>query len=77
LPGAAVPFTCYVESVAEVPGSDTTYEVVCLHCGQEFQAEPLTGAAARYAGFKCPHCGLLVPYERADEEGALEEAADN
>jgi len=60
--------------VSGVPGRDTTYEVVCLHCGETFQTEPLTGPAARYTGFKCPHCGLLVPFERADDEGAVEPA---
>ena len=31
------------------------------------------GAAERYRGFKCPHCRLFVPYERAEESGLLEE----
>jgi hypothetical protein len=35
----------------------------------------MPGRAARYAGFKCPHCKLFVPFERvadqmADADGA-------
>jgi hypothetical protein len=32
------------------------------------------GAAERYRGFKCPHCKLFVPYERADEQDLVEPA---
>ena len=28
----------------------------------------LEGRAARYRGFKCPHCKLFVPFERAGGE---------
>jgi len=45
-----------------------TYEVECVHCGAPFRAEPLVGATLAQVGFKCPHCGLLVPYERAGAE---------
>lgn len=41
------------------------YEVVCPHCRKEFQAEAIGSQAQR--GFKCPHCRLFVPFERADE----------
>jgi hypothetical protein len=44
------------------------FDVTCPHCGKEFQAELMEGAAPRYQGFKCPHCRLFVPYERADEQ---------
>jgi hypothetical protein len=40
-------------------------EIVCPHCKKPFRGELLAGAAARYQGFKCPHCRLFVPYERA------------
>ena len=43
-----------------------TYEVVCPHCKKPFTAE-LIGDAERQ-GFKCPHCRLFVPYERAETE---------
>jgi len=40
-------------------------EVECPHCHKLFSAELIEGSAARYRGFKCPHCRLFVPYERA------------
>ena len=41
-------------------------EVKCPHCRKTFAAEPMDGGdAARYRGFKCPHCKLFVPLERA------------
>jgi transposase-like protein len=45
-----------------------TYEVVCPHCKKSFTSE-LLGEDARQ-GFKCPHCRLFVPYERAETEEA-------
>jgi phage FluMu protein Com len=44
------------------------FEVECPHCHKTFSAELLEGSAERYRGFKCPHCKLFVPYERADAE---------
>ena len=52
--------------MAEMPAADASYEVICPHCKKPFHAEVLAGSAARYHGFKCPHCKLFVPYERAD-----------
>ena len=50
-----------------------SFEVVCPHCHKTFDAEPLEGGrAARYQGFKCPHCKLFVPFERADEQELVE-----
>jgi phage FluMu protein Com len=49
-----------VGSVAE------SFEVECPHCHRTFAAQLLEGAAARYRGFKCPHCKLFVPAERAE-----------
>jgi DNA-directed RNA polymerase subunit RPC12/RpoP len=40
-------------------------EVVCPHCAKEFTA-PLLSAGAARRGFKCPHCRLFVPQERAE-----------
>jgi DNA-directed RNA polymerase subunit RPC12/RpoP len=40
-------------------------EVVCPHCKKTFSASLLAGAAQRYRGYKCPHCKLFVPAERA------------
>lgn len=58
--------------MAQPPGDGVTYVVRCPHCNKDFQAEPLTGSAARYSGFKCPHCKLFVPFERADEQDRVE-----
>jgi hypothetical protein len=41
-----------------------TIDVVCPHCKKPFRGELIPGAAARYEGFKCPHCRLFVPYAR-------------
>ena len=54
--------------VADEPAQATVYEVSCPHCGKAFREELLSGPAARYHGFKCPHCRLFVPLERASEE---------
>jgi transposase-like protein len=51
----------------ESPAETGSYEVTCPHCSKTFQAELLEGSAARYSGFKCPHCKLFVPVERADD----------
>ena len=53
--------------MAEAPSSESVYEVECPHCHRQFKAELLDGAAARYQGFKCPHCKLFVAYERGAE----------
>jgi hypothetical protein len=58
--------------VADTPELDQRYEVKCPHCQRTFAAEPMAGAAARYSGFKCPHCRLFVPFERAAEADRLE-----
>jgi endogenous inhibitor of DNA gyrase (YacG/DUF329 family) len=51
-----------------VAENENTFEVSCPHCGKPFEAELIEGAASRYEGFKCPHCRLFVPYERADDQ---------
>ena len=43
------------------------YDVVCPHCKKPFKAE-LIGADESRQGFKCPHCRLFVPLERAEVE---------
>jgi DNA-directed RNA polymerase subunit RPC12/RpoP len=43
------------------------YHVVCPHCEKEFDAELLVASSAQGPrGFKCPHCRLFVPVERAE-----------
>jgi phage FluMu protein Com len=49
---------------------DSTHEVECPHCHKTFVAEPIDGGrAARYLGFKCPHCKLFVALQRATDAG--------
>jgi hypothetical protein len=56
------------------PAGSESYEVSCPHCHKSFTAELMSGEAERYRGFKCPHCKLFVPYERADEQDLVEPA---
>jgi hypothetical protein len=42
----------------------TVFAATCPHCRRPFRAELLAGGSAR-RGFKCPHCCLFVPAERA------------
>ncbi len=60
--------------MAELPDAAVSYDVVCPHCGKAFEARPLSGGAARYQGFKCPHCRLFVAYERAEDVAQAERA---
>ena len=46
------------------------FDVECPHCHKSFSAETMEGSAARYRGFKCPHCRLFVPYDRVAEQTA-------
>jgi predicted RNA-binding Zn-ribbon protein involved in translation (DUF1610 family) len=39
-------------------------DVVCVHCRKAFRSEILAPQTEQ-AGFKCPHCGLYMPLERA------------
>jgi endogenous inhibitor of DNA gyrase (YacG/DUF329 family) len=44
------------------------YTVDCPHCHKPFTATVIEGAAARYRGFKCPHCKLFVPASHAADD---------
>ena len=48
-------------------GAGDTVEVVCPHCKKPFTGRLLVGGSERHTGFKCPHCKLIVAYERVDE----------
>jgi len=48
-----------------VVSTESEYEVQCPHCRKPFRAKVIAGSAERYRGFKCPHCRLFVPAERA------------
>ena len=45
------------------------YEVECPHCQKHFKEPLIEGSAQRYRGFKCPHCKLFVPLQRATDTG--------
>ena len=52
------------------------YHVVCPHCSKEFDAELLASESAPGPrGFKCPHCRLFVPIDRAETTQREEPAA--
>jgi hypothetical protein len=58
----------YAEHVGGVTGE--RFDVECPHCHKTFAAEPIEGGrAARYLGFKCLHCKLFVPLQRAKDSG--------
>ena len=56
-----------MDRVSEMPAEEGQYEVVCPHCRKPFQAPLMDGAAARYRGFKCPHCKLFVPAAHGED----------
>ncbi len=57
----------YVQPVSGV-GQERSFEVECPHCHKRFAGAPIEGGrAARYLGFKCPHCRLFVPLQRAND----------
>jgi phage FluMu protein Com len=59
----------YAASVSRVTG-EQNFEIECPHCHKTFEGEPMEGGrAARYLGFKCPHCKLFVPLQRATDAG--------
>jgi DNA-directed RNA polymerase subunit RPC12/RpoP len=45
------------------------FEVECPHCHKRFIAPVMEGSAARYRGFKCPHCRLFVPAAHGEDRG--------
>jgi hypothetical protein len=55
--------------MTQSPTADAVYDVVCPHCKKTFEGRLLSGAAARYQGFKCPHCRLFVPFTRVTGDG--------
>jgi len=46
----------------------TPQVVLCPHCKKPFDGE-LLAEDSRHEGFKCPHCRLFVPPERAGGAG--------
>jgi DNA-directed RNA polymerase subunit RPC12/RpoP len=56
----------YRDPMAEGATEPSVYEVVCPHCKKTFTAELIAGQTERHRGFKCPHCKLFVPADRAN-----------
>jgi hypothetical protein len=54
--------------MSEARDGSGRFEAVCPHCRKEFVGELLAGPSAHQRGFKCPHCKLFVPHERARQE---------
>ena len=49
---------------------EQSFEIECPHCHKPFLGARIEGGrAARYLGFKCPHCRLFVPLLRATDVG--------
>jgi DNA-directed RNA polymerase subunit RPC12/RpoP len=46
----------------------SAHAIVCPHCKKAFDGE-LIAEGSRHEGFKCPHCRLFVPAERANGHG--------
>jgi len=47
-----------------------TFAVTCPHCKKPFEAQLIDGGTPPHRGFKCPHCRLFIPYERASGDDA-------
>jgi hypothetical protein len=61
--------------VSEVPNARER-EIVCPHCKKPFEGEVLAEGSRRQ-GFKCPHCRLFVPVERADGDAPASRDGSN
>ena len=55
-------------AMTDLPAADRQ-TIVCPHCKKTFVGELLAGGS-RHEGFKCPHCRLFVPIERANGEAS-------
>lgn len=52
------------------------FSVTCPHCHRSSEAELLAGGKSVQRGFKCPHCRLFVPVERADADAPPTRSGD-
>jgi DNA-directed RNA polymerase subunit RPC12/RpoP len=66
--GAVVPNPAKLEMRFSSYRTMTPQVVVCPHCKKPFDGE-LLAEGSRREGFKCPHCRLFVPAERAGGDG--------
>jgi hypothetical protein len=58
--------------MAQAPETGLRYALVCPHCNKAFESQLLRGGAARYQGFKCPHCRLFVALDRAGDKDVVD-----
>ena len=65
----------YGGRMAEQVSSEQAIEATCPHCHKPFTPDPLPRPSARHRGFKCPHCRLFVPVERAADAPLTHEPA--
>jgi hypothetical protein len=56
-----------LEAMSSEARQEAGVAVECPHCHKTFTAEVIEGSAARYRGFKCPHCRLFVPAAHGDD----------
>ena len=68
MPGAASPRSATFGAVSE-PAAESPNVIVCPHCKKPFEGD-LLAEGTRHQGFKCPHCRLFVPIERAASDDA-------
>jgi hypothetical protein len=54
---------------------ETSFDVECPHCHKHFSAPVIEGSAARYRGFKCPHCKLFVPAAHGEDRELTDSSA--
>ena len=56
-----------LSGMSEARDDVAAFELTCPHCRKPFAGHLLAGSAARYEGFKCPHCRLFVPLARIEQ----------
>jgi phage FluMu protein Com len=59
-----------VIQMTETNPPEGKFDIVCPHCHKEFRGEVIAGDSERHMGFKCPHCKLIVAYDRAEPPAA-------
>jgi phage FluMu protein Com len=56
------------DTASDTAPEQRSFDIVCPHCKKPFTGELLAGRSERHTGFKCPHCKLIVAYERVEDE---------
>lgn len=66
----------YREAMAPELDMDRVFSVTCPHCHRPAEVALLAGGKSVQRGFKCPHCRLFVPVERADADAPPTRSGD-